>query len=156
MLLVVDHTGRALTARHVVSIPNMKSIDLPLETGELTLRRVHPDDRADLFEFYGGPDVWRFQFWGPWTIEQIDEIIAGQSDIRIGDPGVPLVLIVVLRSEAKVIGDYQLTINSPEDRQGEMGFSFNPAYAGRPYDKARTPMSFRRDSGQTARQARGS
>jgi RimJ/RimL family protein N-acetyltransferase len=109
----------------------MKTARLPIEIDELILRRVVYDDRADLIEYYGDPEVSKFQFWEAWSLEQIDQLIAQQLEIRIGDPGVPLILVAVLTSEAKVIGDCQLTINSVEDRQGEIGFAFNPAFSGR-------------------------
>ena len=41
----------------------------------------------------------------------------------------PLVLAAIF--EGKVVGDFQLTITSPEHGQGEVGFSFNPRYGGR-------------------------
>jgi RimJ/RimL family protein N-acetyltransferase len=109
----------------------MKPALLPIELDQLTLRRVTYDDRSDLVEYYGNPEVSRFDFWDPQTIEQIDQRIAQQFEVGVGDPGVPLLLAAELKSEAKVIGDCQLTIDSIEDRQGEIGFAFNPAYSGR-------------------------
>jgi RimJ/RimL family protein N-acetyltransferase len=109
----------------------MKRDTLPFDIDELILRRVEPEDRADLFEYYGNPEVARYEFWDPWRIEQIDDLIAEQPQFRLGDPGVPIVLVAELKPEGKVIGDCQLTINSVEDGQGEIGFTFNPAYSGR-------------------------
>ncbi len=104
---------------------------LPIDVDELTLRRVEYDDRADLFEIYSNPEVARYQFFDPWTLGQVEQLVYSQSEVFAGDPGVPFVLVAVLRSEGKVIGDCQITINSVEDRQGEVGFSFNPEYSGR-------------------------
>jgi RimJ/RimL family protein N-acetyltransferase len=109
----------------------MKTVHLPIELDELILRRVEYDDEADLFEYYGDPEVARFQFWIPRTIEQIDQIVAQQLETRLGDPGVPYMMVAVLKADGKVIGDCQLTITSVEDRQGEIGFAFNPRYSGR-------------------------
>ena len=50
-----------------------------------------------------------------------------------GDPGVPLVLVVSLDAESRVIGDCSLTITSFEDRQADVGFAFNPRYHGNGY-----------------------
>jgi aminoglycoside 6'-N-acetyltransferase len=107
-------------------------LSLPIEVDELVLRRVGPDDRADLFEYHGDPKVSRFEFHDALTPDQLDEMVAEQTQVRLGDPGVTLILGAVLKSEAKVIGDCQLTITGvPDDGQGEIGFAFNPAYCGR-------------------------
>jgi RimJ/RimL family protein N-acetyltransferase len=43
--------------------------------------------------------------------------------------GVPLILAAEF--EGTVVGDFPLTINVPEYRQGEVGFSFHQGYTGR-------------------------
>ena len=104
---------------------------LPIRIDELSLRRVEFGDQADLLEFYGLAEVARFQTWQPWTVDQVENLIASQAEIHAGDPGVPFLLAIVLNSENKVIGDCQVTINSVPDRQGEIGYSLNLAYWGR-------------------------
>jgi RimJ/RimL family protein N-acetyltransferase len=90
-----------------------------------------PEDFDDLFEFYSDPQVARFQFWGPYSAEQVERLIEEQEEHKFGDPGVPLYFAAVDSAEQKLIGDCPLTIISPDDRQGEIGFSFNPKYTGR-------------------------
>jgi RimJ/RimL family protein N-acetyltransferase len=109
------------------------SIDfrLPIDLEDLTLRRLQPEDGPDLYEIYSNPEVTRYQFFKPWTPEEVEQFMYVQFGMRTGDPGVPLVLVVVLRSTNKVIGDCQHTINSIEDQQGEIGFMFNPEFSGR-------------------------
>jgi len=104
---------------------------LPIELDELTLRRVEQTDSEDLLEIYSDPDVARYQFFDPLNSEYIEKQIRYQAEIIVGDPGVPFFLVIVLRSENKVIGDVQISINSIEDQQGEIGFSLNPKYTGR-------------------------
>jgi RimJ/RimL family protein N-acetyltransferase len=87
---------------------------LPIDVDELTLRRVEFGDRGDLFEMYSNPLIARYQFFEPWTPEQVEQFVLSQSQVHAGDPGVPLVLVVVLRAENKVIGDCQITIHSPQ------------------------------------------
>jgi RimJ/RimL family protein N-acetyltransferase len=105
--------------------------DLPIRVDQLTLRRVEYRDAADLFEIYSDPEVARYQFFQPWAPQQGEQLIYSQAEIFAGDPGVPFVLVAVLDSEDKVIGDCQITINSVEDQQGEIGFTFNPRFSGR-------------------------
>lgn len=102
---------------------------LPLALGDLTIRRVILPDTDNLLEYLSDPEVARHQYWEPFTATTVAELLESQSQVRTGDPGSPLVLVVVF--EGKVIGDIQLTITSPEHGQGEVGFSFNSRYGGR-------------------------
>jgi len=111
--------------------PHMSEDDgLPIDVDELTLRRVKYTDGADLFEIYSNPEVAHYQFFEPWTPEQVEQLVYSQSDVFAGDPGVPFVLVAVIRANNKVIGDCQITINSVEDQQGEIGFTFHPEFTG--------------------------
>src|SRR5687767_2931206 len=107
--------------------------ELPLTLDELTLRRIGPIDADDLNSIYSRIEVAQYEFWNPWTAEQIENHICTQAEIRVGDPGVPLVLGVVLHPVQKLIGECQITINSIDDKQAEIGFTFNPDYGGRGY-----------------------
>jgi len=109
------------------------SITLPLKCDELTLRRVTERDYSDLYDYYTHPEVARFQFWEPFTDEQVAQLIESQATLMPGDPGVPFTIVVVLDAESCVIGDCSLTITSVEDRQADVGFTFNPRYHGNGY-----------------------
>ena len=102
---------------------------LPLFVDGLTIRRIGPDDLRDLYEYWSDPDVARYQLWGPYSSDQIEAMINAQVDIKPGDPGLALVLAAEL--DEQVIGDCQLTVTSVDDRQAEIGFAFNPRFAGR-------------------------
>jgi RimJ/RimL family protein N-acetyltransferase len=102
---------------------------LPIVLGDLTLRRVHRDDAADLLEYRSDPLVARQQFWDPFNSLQVASLIADQSCVVPGMYGVPLIL--ALEFDGKVIGDFSLTINSPEHSQGEVGFSFHQKFTHR-------------------------
>lgn len=112
----------------------MQSADpFPIELGDLLLRRLELRDVADLLEIKSNPEVVRYEFFGCWSEYDVLHCVRSQAEVHVGDPGVPLILAVELAAEQKLIGDCQLTINSIEDRQGEIGFAFNPRYAGRGY-----------------------
>lgn len=106
---------------------------LPIELGDLLLRRLELRDVADLLEIKSDPAVVRYELFGCWSESDVHHCIKEQMPIHPGDPGVPLILAVELVPEQKLIGDCQLTIHSPADRQGEIGFAFNPRYSGRGY-----------------------
>lgn len=111
----------------------MPSDDLPLRLGDILLRRLEPRDVADLLEIKSNPEVVRYELFGCWSESDVQHCIQQQMQVHPGDPGVPLILAVELLAEQKLIGDCQITINSPDDRQGEIGFAFNPRYSGRGY-----------------------
>lgn len=108
-------------------------VKLPIKCDELTLRRVTERDYADLCDYYTAPEVARYQFWEPFTDEQVAHLVGSQADVMPGDPGVAFVLVVVLQAEDRVIGDCSLTITSCEDRQADIGFAFNPRNHGNGY-----------------------
>lgn len=104
-------------------------MQLPLNVGGMIIRRVRSNDLRDLSEYLSDPEVARYQFWEAYSAEQVAGLIECQAAVRIGDPGVALVLAVEL--DRRVIGDCQLTINSLDDQQAEIGFRFNPQFTGR-------------------------
>ncbi len=103
---------------------------LPLKTNRLRLRRVLPSDGRALYEIFGNEENSRFEFHGPWGEEQIVGYIESQAEIRLGDPGVALGLASTLIETDELIGMVDLTINSIDDGQGELGFSFNRRFWG--------------------------
>lgn len=111
-------------------IKRMES-SLPLRTERLLIRRVLPSDVQDVFQIYGNQESARYQLQGPWSVEQVDQMIRAQAAIELGAPGVPLILAAQDNDTARVAGTVELTITSPQDRQAEIGFSFQPAYTGR-------------------------
>lgn len=104
---------------------------LPITTPRMILRRVLPEDADALLEIYSNEANMKYEFGDPWSADQVAEFIYSQSTIRVGDPGVPFTLVAADSATGSVMGSVQITINSIEDRQGELGFSFNPAYCGR-------------------------
>ena len=104
-------------------------VRLPLDLGDLLIRRVGPDDFRDLREYWSDPEESRYQLWDASTGEQIIAALDEQAGVRAGDPGVALILAIEFGG--KVVGDCQLTVTSVGDRQAEIGFRLNPRFAGR-------------------------
>lgn len=104
---------------------------LPIELEELTLRRVELCDCSDLFEIYSNLDVARYELFDPWTFEQVEDLLSYESEVDTDKPTAQIRLVAVLRSEDRIIGDCQITIDSVVNQQGEIGFAFNPKYSGR-------------------------
>lgn len=107
--------------------------DLPLDLGDLMIRRVRHTDFADIRAIYSHPEVAWYQDWEPMTDEQVAGLLEGQGSLLPGDPGIGLILPVELKAQEKVIGDVVLTITSLDDRQAEIGYCFHPEFRGRGY-----------------------
>ncbi len=108
---------------------NRSDWSLPIELDDLILRRADERDTEALCKLYSEPEVCRYQFW---TSEQFQEGIL-EEEFEVGAPGVPLFLAIISKEHGGLIGDCQLTIESSESRQGEIGFSLHPSFWGRGY-----------------------
>ena len=104
--------------------------DLPLDLGDLTIRRLRHTDFADIRAIYSDSEVARYQDWEPMSDDQVQTLLDGQGCLIPGDAGVPLILPVVLNAEDRVIGDVVLTITAADHPQAEIGFCFHPVYQG--------------------------
>jgi len=110
-------------------VPEQRKYRLPLTQGDLMVRSLHDGDGADILAYRSDPAIARQQYWEPFTAEGVAMLLASQAHIRPGMYGVPLILAAEF--EGTVVGDFPLTINVPEYRQGEVGFSFHQGYTGR-------------------------
>jgi len=110
-------------------VAEARTYRLPLAVGDLTLRRVRRADAADLLAYRSDPAVARQQYWEPFDADGVARLIEEQSYVEPGMFGAPLVFAV--EYEGKVVGDVPLTVNVPEHKQGEVGFSFHQQYTGR-------------------------
>src|SRR5690606_16656518 len=106
-------------------------LDLPIDLGDLTLRRLRHTDFADMLAYYSHPDVARYCEWDPMSDGEVAAILEAQTNVLPGDVGVPLQIGVELTAERRLIGDCSLTVCFPEHRQAEVGFCFHPEYQGR-------------------------
>lgn len=109
------------------------SADLPLETPRTWLRRIEIGDFNRVLAIYGDEQSAQFDFYGPFGAADVEQMILSQSDIYLGDPGVPVYLAVLERETGELIGVINLTIDSPIDRQGSIGFVFDRTFHGQGY-----------------------
>jgi RimJ/RimL family protein N-acetyltransferase len=106
--------------------------DAPLHTARLTLRPFGPADLDDLYDYQSRPDVARYLHWEPRDRAQVREALEQQCrEVALEREGDWLTYAVVWPELGKVIGEVGLKWLSPEHRQGEIGFVFNPDYGGR-------------------------
>jgi RimJ/RimL family protein N-acetyltransferase len=104
----------------------------PVETTRLTLRPFNPGDFDDLYAYQSRPDVARYLSWDARDRAQVQEALACQcEETALSVEGDWLTFAVVWRQAGKVVGEAGLKLISWENRQGEIGFVFNPDYHGR-------------------------
>jgi RimJ/RimL family protein N-acetyltransferase len=104
----------------------------PVETTRLTLRPFNPGDFDDLYAYQSRPDVARYLSWDARDRAQVQEALACQcEETALSAEGDWLTFAVVWRQAGKVVGEAGLKLISWENRQGEIGFVFNPDYHGR-------------------------
>jgi RimJ/RimL family protein N-acetyltransferase len=100
----------------------MLRIDAPLETDRLLLRPFRTGDAADLHDLRTDPEVVRYLYWPPATIEQTREVVAKRLTMNaLHHGGDYLVLAVEQRDTGRLIGEVDLHWSSVEHRQGEVG-----------------------------------
>jgi RimJ/RimL family protein N-acetyltransferase len=104
----------------------------PIETARLTLRPFTSNDLDDLYAYQSRPEVARYLRWEARDRAQAREAVAFQStETALSAEGDWLAFAVVWREAGKVVGEAGLRLVSWENRQGEIGFVFNPDYHGR-------------------------
>ena len=102
---------------------------LPVETERLTLRQLVPEDLDALHAYHRLEEVARYQFWSERSREELKARLAEwiEMDGSEGANG-KLCLACVRESDGQLIGDLFLGVSDREARQGEIGYSFNPAF----------------------------
>jgi RimJ/RimL family protein N-acetyltransferase len=93
-----------------------------------------PGDADALLVYRSRPDVCRFVPFEPMTRAVIDERMSTQWTVtELTDEGQSLGLGVELAATGELIGDVVLFWHSREHMGGEVGYMFNPDFAGQGY-----------------------
>ena len=110
----------------------MRSVDLPLPiaTSRLRLRPFTPGDLAGYHAVRAPDEVHRWLYSEPPTEAQAREAV----ERRIArPPETGVALVAELAATGGFVGDVTLTLGSPEHRQAEIGFVFDPEHQGHGY-----------------------
>ena len=105
-----------------------------IQTDRLTLRPFLDWDFEELFEYYRRADVARYLYWEPMDEAQTQLALQRKrNETTLGKEGDALSLAVWCNELQQLIGDMSLFYRSETHAQGEIGFVFNPAFAGQGY-----------------------
>jgi RimJ/RimL family protein N-acetyltransferase len=109
-------------------------VTAPLETERLILRPFTPDDFDALLAMHSRPDVARYLYWEPRTVDEVRTVLEKKVASRaIRSEGDVLAFAVVLKATNEVVADVVLQLVSQEHRQGEIGYIVHPDHQGRGY-----------------------
>lgn len=108
--------------------------DYPIRTPRLDLRPITLDDAEAMHAYKSDPDVVRYVPYGPLSRREVEQRIATTwAATRFTQPGDAVCLAVEERATGTVVGDVVLFWRDEKDRAGEVGYIFDPRYAGRGY-----------------------
>ncbi|MEE4420709.1 GNAT family N-acetyltransferase [Streptomyces bugieae] len=109
-------------------------IPATIATERLLLRPFAPGDAGDRYAYQSLPEVSRYLYRPPLSREACAEsIVARAAGTDWKADGDTLLLAVCRADEPGVIGEVALTLRSARARQAEIGWVFNPQYAGHGY-----------------------
>jgi RimJ/RimL family protein N-acetyltransferase len=103
----------------------------PIVTPRLLLRPFTVGDVPGLHHYQSLPDVCRYLPYEPRTLERVQQVVADARS-TLDEPG-NIQLAVERRSDGALVGDVILMWHSRELRSGEIGYVFDPRFAGNGY-----------------------
>lgn len=108
--------------------------EYPILTERLSLRPIAPDDAPAMLRYKSDAECVRFVPYGPLSLAEVEERIATRwATTRFEDEGDAVCLAVEERESGCLVGDVVLFWRSEGDREGEVGYIFDPAASGRGY-----------------------
>jgi RimJ/RimL family protein N-acetyltransferase len=108
--------------------------DYPIRTERLLLRPLASGDVDSLLAYRSRPDVCRYVPFEPMHRQAIVERLAGSwARGALTEEGQALTLGAVLTGTGQLVGDVVLFWQSQQHRGGEIGYVFNPDFAGHGY-----------------------
>lgn len=111
----------------------LNTLSPPYATGRLTLRPFASEDRDHYAAYHSLPEVYQYLYaeapQGATLADQFETMLNAPFE----NDGDVLRFAVVRQEAGAVIGEVLLKMASRAARQGEVGYIFNPAFAGKGY-----------------------
>jgi len=106
----------------------------PIDTERLRLRPFNRGDADAVFAYRRREDVARYLFDAPLTHETCTEVVGQRAgQFTMANEGDKIFLAVELRDPVGLIGEVSLIWRDAANRQGEIGYIFNPDHHGQGY-----------------------
>ncbi|QNA93999.1 GNAT family N-acetyltransferase [Microbacterium sp. Se63.02b] len=105
--------------------------EYPIRTERLLLRPIAPTDAAAMHAYKSDPDSVRYVPYAPLDLAAVEQRIATTwANTRFTQEGDAVCLAVEHRASGELVGDVVLFWRSESDRTGEVGYIFDPRFAG--------------------------
>lgn len=106
----------------------------PLKTTRLELRLFEKHDLEAMHAYHALPEVARYLYWEARDCAGSEKALQKRcNDRHLEKDNDALCLAVILSESQQLIGEVTLFLRSVEHQQGEIGYIFNPDYAGQGY-----------------------
>ncbi len=110
-----------------------EDIDCFCTTERLILRRFVPEDFEAYRAYRSLPEIYRYLYSAPPSPEEMRERFDAGLNPRLSENGDFLRCAVVRREDSVLVGQVSLQLANKAALQAEVGYTFNPAYAGKGY-----------------------
>jgi RimJ/RimL family protein N-acetyltransferase len=112
----------------------MLDLTEPVDTERLRLRPFVAADLDAVHTYLSLPEVVRYLYWEVQSRAEVRDLLRRRAAMTAWrDEGDRIYLAVVRREDDQLVGEIMLRLRSVVNRQGEIGFVFNPAFQGRGY-----------------------
>jgi RimJ/RimL family protein N-acetyltransferase len=108
-------------------------ITLPFATERLQLRSFTPADLDAYATYHRLPEVYRYLYAPTPNDVQLTDLLTEAVASRFSKDGDVFYCAVTLKDSGDLIGEVLLKLANRAALQGEIGYIFNPAYAGKGY-----------------------
>jgi RimJ/RimL family protein N-acetyltransferase len=112
----------------------------PLSTERLIIRALTPDDVERHHGLFADPDVVRYLYFGPFDRPAAQEHLARRSIVDLPVEGGWINFGVEVKGEGVLIGELAMGFISATHAHYEVGYVFDPSYAGHGYATEGTAM----------------
>ncbi|WP_422365288.1 GNAT family N-acetyltransferase [Pelagibius sp.] len=112
---------------------NPENLNLPILTERLKLRHFVPSDFSDYSAYHSLPAVYRYLYEAPPEGRAMEEKFSKVLSAAFEDDGDIFRLAVVRKDDDLLVGEVLLKLASKAALQGEVGYIFNPDFAGKGY-----------------------
>jgi len=120
------------------------ALPLPIETAQLVLRKLQPDDLSDALEILSDPETFRYEERPPMDETEVKRWLERALKEKLSDNSGELNLAIVHRQEQKLIGLFWLQCVGSNRQQAAIGIQIHNGYRhrGLGYEALLAALSF--------------
>ena len=113
-----------------------------IESNRLILRYIELKDKNAMFAYRSDPEVYKYQYWKPTTVDDVIEFITTEIVREPNIPGTWLQFGIWKKEDVKLIGDCGIHFLENEFEQVEIGITISRDYQGKGYGKEALSILF--------------